>query len=195
LANRFPNPHVYVDGASSTADAVEHTYFQSHRLTLIPSKLPGLIVSIIAFLSFFYLKQILTAPLIAERDLRESEERFHQLAENLEEIFWITSIDGEKNLSARGFEVEVAEAGEEAMETIYSNQPHIVFLDVMMPRLTGDELVKMIKDWKPEIQVIMVSANLRKDVEEECMRNGASACITKPVKFDLLTEVIHQALS
>ena len=52
--------------------------------TLISSELPGLIVSIIAFLSIFYLKQILTTPLIAERDLRESEERFHQLAENLE---------------------------------------------------------------------------------------------------------------
>ena len=64
--------------------------------TLITSEFPGLIVSIIAFLSIFYLKQILTAPLIAKRDLKESEERFHQLAENLEEIFWITSIDGEK---------------------------------------------------------------------------------------------------
>lgn len=100
-----------------------------------------------------------------------------------------------KNLSSRGFEVEVAEAGEEAMGKIYNFHPRFVLLDVMMPRLTGDELVKMIKDWKPEIQVIMVSANLSKEVEEECMRNGASACITKPVKFDLLTETIQQALN
>ena len=100
-----------------------------------------------------------------------------------------------KNLSARGFEVEVAEAGEEAMGKINDNQPHIVLLDVMMPRLTGDELVKMITDWKPEIQVIMVSANASSEVEDECLRNGASACLKKPVNFDRLTEAINQSLN
>lgn len=99
-----------------------------------------------------------------------------------------------KNLNSRGFEVEVAEAGEQAMSKIHNNQPHIVLLDVMMPRLTGDELVKMIKGWKPEIQVIMVSANLSPELEEECLRNGASACIRKPVDYAQLTEVIDQAL-
>jgi PAS domain S-box-containing protein len=64
--------------------------------TLILSELPGLFVSIIAFLSIFSLEQILTAPKKAESDLRESEERFYQLAGNLEEIFWITSVDGEE---------------------------------------------------------------------------------------------------
>jgi PAS domain S-box-containing protein len=65
-------------------------------LTLITSEFPGLIVSIIAFLSIFSLEQILTAPKKAEKDLRDSEERFYQLADNLEEIFWITSTDGEE---------------------------------------------------------------------------------------------------
>ena len=98
-------------------------------------------------------------------------------------------------LKLQGFQVEVAEAGEEALAKIYNYHPHIVLLDVMMPRLTGDELVKMIKDWKPEIQVIMVSANASPDLEEECLRNGAFACIRKPVEFDRLSEAIAQALS
>jgi DNA-binding NtrC family response regulator len=97
------------------------------------------------------------------------------------------------NLSARGFEVEVTQAGEEAMKKINDNQPHIVLLDVMMPRLTGDELVKMITDWKPEIRVIMVTANISQEAEEECRRNGAYAYIKKPVDFDKLAEIIRQA--
>jgi CheY-like chemotaxis protein len=98
-------------------------------------------------------------------------------------------------LKLEGFPVEVAEAGEEALAKIYNYHPQVVLLDVMMPRLTGDELVKMIKDWKPEIQVIMVSANASPEVEEECLRNGAFACIRKPVNFNLLTEAIDQALN
>lgn len=99
-----------------------------------------------------------------------------------------------KNLSLRGFEVEVAEAGEEAIAKIYNFEPKVVLLDVLMPRLTGDELVKMITDWKPEIQVIMVSANLSPEMEEECLRNGAYMYIKKPVKFDKIVEIIKQAV-
>ncbi len=99
-----------------------------------------------------------------------------------------------KNLNLRGFEVEIAEAGEEAIAKIYNFEPKVVLLDVMMPRLTGDELVKMITDWKPGIQVIMVTANLSPEAEEECLRNGAYRYIKKPVEFDKLAEVIKQAV-
>lgn len=99
-----------------------------------------------------------------------------------------------KNLNLRGFEVEIAEAGEEAIAKIYNFEPKVVLLDVMMPRLTGDELVKMITDWKPGIQVIMVTANLSPEAEEECLRNGAYMYIKKPVEFDKLAKVIKQAV-
>ena len=99
-----------------------------------------------------------------------------------------------KHLNLRGFQVETAEAGEEALAKIYNSPPHVVLLDVKMPRLTGDELVKMITDWKPEIQVIMVSANLNPELVKECLQNGAYACIPKPVDFDHLAETIKQAI-
>lgn len=40
----------------------------------------------------------------------------------------------------------------------------------------------------------MVSANLNPDLEEECFRNGAYACIQKPIDFDQLIKTIEQAL-
>ena len=98
-----------------------------------------------------------------------------------------------KNLSLREFEVEVAEAGEEGIAKIYYFNPKVVLLDVLMPRLTGDELVKMITDWRPEVQVIMVTANISPEAREECMRNGAYAYIHKPVNFDQLAELIQEA--
>ncbi len=84
-------------------------------------------------------------------------------------------------------------AGEEGIAKIYNFDPKVVLLDVLMPRLTGDELVKMITDWRPEVQVIMITANISPEAKEECMRNGAYAYIQQPVNFDQLAELINEA--
>ena len=98
-----------------------------------------------------------------------------------------------KNLNLRGFEVAVAEAGEEGIAKIYTFDPKVVLLDVLMPRLTGEELVTMITDWKQEVQVTIVTANISPEAKEECMRNGAYAYVQKPVNFDKLVELIQEA--
>jgi len=93
------------------------------------------------------------------------------------------------------YDIEIAYGGEEAISKIYNFNPTVVLLDIKMPRLTGDELVKMIKAWKPEIQVIMVSANLSPEIKEECMQNGAFACISKPLNFEHLKQTIQEVLN
>ena len=97
-------------------------------------------------------------------------------------------------LSKRGFPVHLAEAGEEAIAKIYYEDPQIGLLDVMMPRLTGDKLVKMIKQWKPEIRVFMVTSHLSKDIEEDCLQNGANGCFEKPLDFDRFVDSVKQSL-
>ncbi len=97
-------------------------------------------------------------------------------------------------LSKRGFSVQTAEAGEEALAKIYIDAPQVVLLDVQMPRLTGDELVKMIKEWQPKIQVIMISSKLTPALEQDCLENGAYACLKKPVDFDPLAQKIRESL-
>ncbi len=64
-----------------------------------------------------------------------------------------------------------------------------------MPRLTGDEMVKMIKAWRPQIHVIMVSANITPEIKEECLQNGAFDCVCKPIDFRHLKETIQKALA
>ena len=92
------------------------------------------------------------------------------------------------------YDIEIALNGEEAISKIYDFNPVVILLDVRMPRLTGDELVKMIKAWKPEIYVIMVTAHLTPEIESECMQNGASACFSKPIDFLSLQETINNLL-
>lgn len=51
----------------------------------------------------------------------------------------------QKKLSQDGYDVEVAENGEAAINSIGKNMPDLIFLDVMMPKLNGVETLKAIK--------------------------------------------------
>ena len=100
-----------------------------------------------------------------------------------------------KHLLEDSFAIEIAFGGEEAISKIYNFNPALILLDIKMPRLTGDELVKMIKAWKPEIQVIMVSANITPEIHNECIQNGAYDCICKPLDFEQLSIMIQKILN
>ena len=100
-----------------------------------------------------------------------------------------------KRFLEKSYDIEIAFGGEEAISKIYDYSPAVVLLDIKMLRITGDELVKMIKVWKPEIQVIMVSAHLTPEIEQECMQNGAFGCISKPLDYEHIHEIIQKALN
>lgn len=100
-----------------------------------------------------------------------------------------------KELLKDSYDIDIAYCGEEAMAKIYNFNPAVILLDVKMPRLTGDELVKMIKAWKPEIHTIMISGQLTPEVKKECMQNGAFDCLDKPLDFKIVRKTIEKALS
>ena len=60
---------------------------------------------------------------------------------------------------AEGFEVETAENGKFGLQLVDKMRPDIILLDLMMPEMTGDEmLVKMRKtDWGKEVRVIILT--------------------------------------
>ncbi len=93
------------------------------------------------------------------------------------------------------YDIEIALGGEEAISQIYNFNPDVILLDIGMPRLTGDELVKMIKAWRPQIHVIMISANMSPEIKAECMLNGAFDCVEKPTDFKQLMNTIQRALN
>lgn len=68
----------------------------------------------------------------------------------------------------------------QAVEAIKSNNYDLLLTDIMMPEMNGVEVLKIVKDVKPELPVIMMTAYSTIDRILECEQLGASDYVTKP---------------
>lgn len=85
----------------------------------------------------------------------------------------------EEALSREGYSVKRAYSGTEAQLVLSKSKPDLILLDLMLPGLSGEELLPMIKD----IPVIVVSAKADTADKVGLLLGGAADYITKP--FDL----------
>lgn len=85
-----------------------------------------------------------------------------------------------------GFEIFEAVDGQDSIEKCEELHPHIVLMDVMMPRLDGFQAAKIIKDRYPETIVMAVTAVIDPKMEENMASIGVSAYIRKPIDKDLI---------
>lgn len=89
-------------------------------------------------------------------------------------------------LSSHGFDVRVCEDGQEARELLseMDSPPDIVVLDVMMPRLTGTQLLRAIRrgevDIDPDVPVVMLTSRGREADVLDGLESGSDDYITKP---------------
>lgn len=93
-------------------------------------------------------------------------------------------------LAKKGNSVDMAATGEEALDKVKQNPPDIVLLDITMPGMGGLEALRKIKALSPDASVIMVTASEDAKISDEAMRSGASGYIAKPVKPDILENLI-----
>lgn len=95
-------------------------------------------------------------------------------------------------LERAGYEVEVAEDGGQAVETINKNHPDLVLLDVMMPVLDGYQVLRRIKD-NPELESIPVIMLTARGQEKDIVKGiemGSQDYIVKPFRpAELLARV------
>ncbi len=98
----------------------------------------------------------------------------------------------EKAFQGSEFEVAgTATDGEEGIRAIQDLEPHIVLLDMLMPKLDGIEVLKRMRDRYPKMKfVILSSSRLRKDVMS-CKEAGAQGYITKPFKLKHLVQSLR----
>lgn len=77
-------------------------------------------------------------------------------------------------------EIILANDGEEGFKKYEENKPEYVILDLLMPKLNGKELIKMIKEYDEDAKLFVVSADVQKNVREEIESYEIMGFINKP---------------
>ena len=101
-----------------------------------------------------------------------------------------------RRLRRKGFEVDCAEDGFKALEWLDANPCDLVLLDIMMPGMSGVEVLEKIRETRDgtELPVIMATA---KDTREDIvgsLRSGANDYVTKPLDFPVVLARVNAQL-
>lgn len=91
-------------------------------------------------------------------------------------------------LTGKGYEVLTASDGEEALQRVKAERPHLIFLDVRMPKMDGLEVLKRVREIDQEVGVIMVTAVKEEDIGRQALQLGAFDYITKPLDLKYLEQ-------
>src|ERR1051326_489377 len=94
-----------------------------------------------------------------------------------------------------GYEVRLASDGAEAKEMVESYDPDIVISDVVMPQLSGLDLLRCLKAGNPNRPVILITAHASIDLDVESMKQGAQDFITKPMDYPKLRAILKASES
>jgi DNA-binding response OmpR family regulator len=96
------------------------------------------------------------------------------------------------NLRLEGFEVVVANDGQDALDMALDVRPSLILLDTMMPRMDGYEVCSRLRDQRPDAQipVIMLTAKSMDADRSLAYTAGADDWVTKPFDpADLVSKV------
>jgi len=104
----------------------------------------------------------------------------------------LVSTLGER-LALRGFQIESATSGEDALRLVGKNDFNVLIVDVKMPGIDGLELTASVKHDKPELPVILLTGHGSVGEAERGMRVGAFEYVMKPIDIDALIEKILNA--
>ncbi len=101
-----------------------------------------------------------------------------------------------RRLRKRGFEVETAEDGLIALEMIDSSPFDLVLLDIMMPGMSGIEVLAKLRETYPraELPILMATAKSESTDMVEALKLGANDYVTKPIDFPVAMARIHAHL-
>lgn len=100
-----------------------------------------------------------------------------------------------ETLVRSGHDVVTASSGLEVESKLKENQFHLVITDMKMPRMSGLEVLQLVKKEVPDIPVIMITAYGTIDTAVEAMKKGAFDYIIKPFSTEKLEGVVRKALS
>ncbi len=99
-------------------------------------------------------------------------------------------------LRKEGFEVETATDGQDALKKAQELNPKIIFLDVMMPKVTGFSVCRLIKSDNTlrRIHVIILTAKGQEQDRETGLKEGADEYMTKPFSPREVVEKVRKIM-
>ncbi len=100
-----------------------------------------------------------------------------------------------KFLRSRGYEVEIAGSGEQAMQILDRGSFSLMLCDVRMPGMTGVQLVPLARERDRDLAIIMLTAVNDAATATEVLASGASDYLMKPVELADLHQAVDRALN
>lgn len=100
-----------------------------------------------------------------------------------------------KLLEKKGFEVQTASSGGEALEMLRVSPVHVVILDVKMPGMDGVATLREIKRQFPMVEVIMLTGHATVESAIDGLKSGAVDYLMKPADLQEIVDKATQAFS
>ena len=103
-----------------------------------------------------------------------------------------------RDLRAERFLMDFANSAPDALTRIGETIEHSLILilsDINMPGMTGLEMLPKVKEIRPDVPVIMITAYGDPDTRRKALEGGASGLLTKPIDFSQLREEIDNRLA
>ncbi|MGE0129827.1 MAG: response regulator transcription factor [Blastocatellales bacterium] len=97
------------------------------------------------------------------------------------------------SLPARGYEVRTAPGGEEALDEIHKEEPDLIILDLVMPKMSGLEVCRRVREFST-VPIIVLSAKEAEADKVAALELGADDYVTKPFGLDELLARMHAIL-
>jgi CheY-like chemotaxis protein len=101
-----------------------------------------------------------------------------------------------RDLRAQRFVMDFASSAPDALARVGSTIDSLILIlsDINMPGMTGLEMLPKVKEMRPEVPVIMITAYGDADTRRKALENGATDLLTKPIDFVALRQEIDARL-
>ena len=110
------------------------------------------------------------------------------VADDEESMRWVLS----KALKRKGFSVDLAIDGRQALSMIQDGSYDLAILDIKMPGINGLDLLDKIRELKKDLLVVIMTAEASMKNAVEAMKRGAYDYITKPFDLDVIDAIIEK---
>jgi DNA-binding NtrC family response regulator len=98
-------------------------------------------------------------------------------------------------LAKEGYQVDITGSSESALQLLGSAIYDLIISDVVLPGLSGIDLLKRFRKIRPEQKVIVITAYGSPELAQEAFAAGACSLLLKPLMHDELREAVRSALS